>query len=42
MSSLVLVVFYVLLMLPVVIQVVVLLALIDSWYDFRARLDQVG
>ncbi len=42
MSSLVLVVFYVLLMLPAVIQVVVLLALIDSWYDFRARLDQVG
>jgi hypothetical protein len=42
MSSLVLVVFYVLLMLPLVIQVVVLLALIDSWYDFRARLDQVG
>ena len=42
MSSLVLVVFYVLLTLPVVIQVVVLLALIDSWYDFRARLDQVG
>ena len=42
MSSMVLVVFYVLLMLPVVIQVVVLLALIDSWHDFRARLDQVG
>ena len=42
MSSMVLVVFYVLLMLPVAIQVVVLLALIDSWYDFRARLDQVG
>jgi hypothetical protein len=42
MSSMVLVVFYVLLTLPVVIQVVVLLALIDSWYDFRARLDQVG
>lgn len=42
MSSMVLVVFYVSLMLPVVIQVVVLLALIDSWYDFRARLDQVG
>ena len=42
MSSMVLVVFYALLMLPVVIQVVVLLALVDSWYDFRARLDQVS
>jgi len=33
-------VFYVLLV--VAMPVVVLLALVDSWYDFRARLDQVG
>lgn len=42
MSSMTLVVFYALLMLPVVIQMVVLLALVDSWYDFRTRIDQVS
>ena len=31
-------VFYAVLLLPVVMQVVVLLALMDSWYDFRSRL----
>ena len=33
-----LVTFYILLMLPTVVQLIVLLALIDSWYDFRSRL----
>lgn len=37
-SSMWLVTFYILLMLPVVVQIVVLLALVDSWYDFRSRL----
>lgn len=37
-SSMWLVTFYILLMLPVVVQILVLLALIDSWYDFRSRL----
>jgi len=37
-SSMWLVVFYAVIMLPLVVQMVVLLALIDSWYDFRARL----
>lgn len=37
-STLWLVVFYALIMLPLVVQIVVLLALIDSWYDFRARI----
>jgi len=30
--------FYILLMLPVAVQLVVLLALADSWFDFRSRL----
>jgi hypothetical protein len=33
-----LVTFYVLLMLPITVQMLVLFALIDSWYDFRTRL----
>lgn len=37
-SSMWLVAFYALIMFPVVVQIVVLLALIDSWYDFRTRL----
>ncbi|HCA36633.1 MAG: hypothetical protein CMQ07_11680 [Gammaproteobacteria bacterium] len=37
-SSMWLVTFYILLMLPVVVQILVLLALVDSWYDFRSRL----
>lgn len=37
-SSMWLVTFYILLMLPVVVQIFVLLALVDSWYDFRSRL----
>jgi len=36
-SSMVLVVFYALLMLPLVLQLVVLAAILDSWYDFRGR-----
>lgn len=39
-SSMWLVVFYAVIMLPLVVQMVVLLALIDSWYDFRARLQK--
>ena len=35
-----LVALYALMMLPVVLQMIALLALIDSWYDFRARLQQ--
>ncbi|HBW84355.1 MAG TPA: hypothetical protein DEF79_09990 [Gammaproteobacteria bacterium] len=35
---LLLVTFYILLMLPVAVQLVVLLALADSWFDFRSRL----
>ena len=38
---LVLVVFYVLFLLPVTLQLVVLLAVIDSWYDFRGRVKKV-
>ncbi|NKB35089.1 MAG: hypothetical protein GKR91_18490 [Pseudomonadales bacterium] len=38
--GMVLVAFYLLLALPLVVQLVVLLALIDSWYDFRTRIDQ--
>ncbi|MDD9890268.1 MAG: hypothetical protein OXU30_08005 [Gammaproteobacteria bacterium] len=38
-SVMVLLAFYVLLMLPLVLQLVVLLALIDSWYDFRSRMN---
>ena len=38
MSSMWLATFYILLMLPTVVQIVVLLALVDSWYDFRSRL----
>ncbi len=37
----VLVAFYVLFLLPVTLQLVVLLAVIDSWYDFRGRVKQV-
>ena len=37
-STMWLVAFYALIMLPLVAQIVVLLALIDSWYDFRTRL----
>ncbi len=33
-----LVAFYVLLMLPITVQMLVLFALVDSWYDFRSRL----
>jgi hypothetical protein len=36
--SAVLAVFYAVMLLPVVMQGVVLLALMDSWYDFRSRL----
>jgi len=39
-SSMWLVVFYALIMLPLVAQMVVLLALVDSWYDFRTRLQK--
>ena len=38
---LVLVAFYVLFLLPVTLQLVVLLAVIDSWYDFRGRVKKV-
>ena len=38
-SGMALVAFYILLMLPLVLQLVVLLALIDSWYDFRSRMN---
>ncbi len=37
----VLVAFYVLFLLPVTLQLVVLLAVIDSWYDFRSRFKKV-
>ena len=37
-SSMWLVVFYALIMLPMIVNMVVLLALLDSWYNFRARL----
>lgn len=37
-SAMWLVTFYILLMLPVVVQLLVLVALVDSWYDFRSRL----
>jgi hypothetical protein len=30
--------FYIVLMLPAAVQLVVLLALLDSWFDFRSRL----
>lgn len=39
-SSMWLVAFYALIMLPIVVEMVVLLALIDSWYDFRTRLNK--
>lgn len=39
-SSMWLTAFYVLIMLPIVVEMVVLLALIDSWYDFRSRLQK--
>lgn len=35
-------VFYAVMLLPIAMQGVVLLALIDSWYDFRARLQRSG
>jgi len=37
-SSMWLVAFYALLMLPIVLQLVVLAAIVDSWYDFRGRI----
>lgn len=37
-SSMWLVAFYALIVLPIVVEMVVLLALVDSWYDFRSRL----
>ena len=39
-SSMWLASFYVLIMLPIVVEMVVLLALIDSWYDFRSRIQK--
>ena len=39
-SSMWLVAFYALIVLPIVVEMVVLLALIDSWYDFRSRLNK--
>lgn len=36
-SSIVLLAFYFLLMLPLVLQLLVLMALVDTWYDFRER-----
>ena len=36
-SGMVLFAFYLMLLLPLIVQLVVLLALIDSWYDFRSR-----
>ena len=41
-SSVVLIVFYALLLLPITVQIILLLALIDSWYDFREKLDQMA
>jgi hypothetical protein len=38
MSGMWLVVFYAVIMFPLAVQIVVLLALIDSWYDFRTRI----
>jgi len=38
MPSMALVAFYLLLMLPVVVQLVVLMALVDSWYNFRKKI----
>jgi TRAP-type C4-dicarboxylate transport system permease small subunit len=38
--SLALVMFYVLLLLPITVQIIVFLALIDSWYDFRKKLER--
>ena len=40
--SMVLVLFYALLLLPMSVQIVVLFALIDSWYDFRGKLGQIS
>lgn len=37
-SNMWLVTFYILLMLPIVVQLLILAAIVDSWYDFRARL----
>ena len=37
-SSMWLVAFYALLMMPIVLQLVVLAAIVDSWYDFRGRI----
>jgi hypothetical protein len=30
------------LLLPITVQIILLLALIDSWYDFREKLDQMA
>jgi len=35
-------VFYALLMLPIVFQLTVMLAIIDSWYDFRTRMNKAA
>jgi hypothetical protein len=40
--SLALVMFYVLLLLPITVQIIVFLALIDSWYDFRKKLERAS
>jgi len=40
--SMVLVVFYAVLLLPMSVEIVVLLALVDSWYDFRGKLSQIS
>jgi hypothetical protein len=40
--SLALVMFYVLLLLPITVQIIVFLALIDSWYDFRKKLERAN
>lgn len=42
MSGSVLAVFYAVLLLPIALQGVVLMALLDSWYDFRGRLQRLG
>jgi len=42
MSGMWLAVFYALLMLPIVFQLTVMLAIIDSWYDFRTRMNKAA
>lgn len=39
-SSMWLAAFYMLIMLPIVLEMLVLLAIIDSWYDFRSRIQK--